>query len=380
MNPSTLSGSFVGALIGVALVFGRLSVDAAPLRSGEPQPGSAAPLSLGAALPLPKNLSETGLYASGSTTEIHPEAHPYSPQYPLWTDGAAKRRWLRLPEGKPIDATDPDDWQFPVGTRLWKEFSFGRRVETRYMERLPGGDWRLAAYVWNEAGTEATLAPEAGVLDAAPLAGSQLGHDVPARADCMTCHGGRRSPVLGVSALQLSTDRDTLAPHAEKAEDALDLAAFFERRLIVARSHELLERPPRITAPSPEARAALGYFYGNCSGCHNATGPLASVGLDFDWSVARRDEPAPGLTTTIDRPSQFRMPSASDSLRIAPGHPEKSAVWFRLSSRDASRQMPPLGTHLVDQEAVELVGRFIRGLAPAASIPGRTARTHHREE
>ena len=47
-----------------------------------------------------------------------------------------KRRWISLPPGSAIDASDPDAWAFPVGTRLWKEFSFGgQRVETRYMER-----------------------------------------------------------------------------------------------------------------------------------------------------------------------------------------------------------------------------------------------------
>jgi len=36
-----------------------------------------------------------------------------------------KRRWLRLPTGTAIDKSDPDHWQFPVGTQLWKQFSRG---------------------------------------------------------------------------------------------------------------------------------------------------------------------------------------------------------------------------------------------------------------
>src|SRR5688572_32525951 len=103
-------------------------------------------------LSLPPDLAATGY------DEVEKTA--FAPQYPLWTDGASKRRWIHLPPGAAIDATRPDDWVFPVGTKLWKEFSLGgRRIETRYIERLADGRWRFTAYAWNAAGTEATRAP-----------------------------------------------------------------------------------------------------------------------------------------------------------------------------------------------------------------------------
>ena len=84
-----------------------------------------------AAPALPERLSETGLYVAGTLT-VDPRNRPFSPQYPLWTDGARKQRWIQLPAGSRITARDADTWEFPVGTRLWKEFAFdGRRVETR---------------------------------------------------------------------------------------------------------------------------------------------------------------------------------------------------------------------------------------------------------
>jgi len=94
--------------------------------------------------PLPHHLSETGLYRDGSTTEIRPGLIAFSPQYPLWSDGATKRRWIALPPGTFIDGSNPDAWEFPRGTRLWKEFSVGRAVETRFIERLADGSWRFA--------------------------------------------------------------------------------------------------------------------------------------------------------------------------------------------------------------------------------------------
>src|SRR5688500_4722934 len=78
----------------------------------------------------PASLRATGLYTPGG--EVSAESLAFAPQYPLWSDGAAKRRWIRLPAGTSVDAAGAD-WVFPVGTRLWKEFSVaGRRVETRF--------------------------------------------------------------------------------------------------------------------------------------------------------------------------------------------------------------------------------------------------------
>src|SRR5512145_2717333 len=41
----------------------------------------------------PQRLRDTGLYAAGSN-EIAPDHLQFSPQYPLWSDGATKRRWI----------------------------------------------------------------------------------------------------------------------------------------------------------------------------------------------------------------------------------------------------------------------------------------------
>ena len=122
--------------------------------------------------PLPLHLRDTGIDDRRNLA--------FSPQYPLWSDGAAKRRWLSLPPGTAIDASRPDAWEFPRGTRLWKEFSLGRPVETRFIERLPDGSWRYAVYVWNEGGTDATLAPPDGIA-ALPTHG---GYSIPSESDC----------------------------------------------------------------------------------------------------------------------------------------------------------------------------------------------------
>jgi hypothetical protein len=316
-----------------------------------------------AAAPLPERLSGTGLYEPG-TLRVRAGNLPFSPQYPLWSDGAAKRRWIFLPPDGAIDARDADAWQFPPGTRLWKEFAYaGRPVETRYIERTAEGDWRFAAYVWDEDGDDARLAPPRG-LPRHPAAAAPGGvYTIPGELDCRACHEGAATPVLGFSALQLSPDRDALAAHAEPlSPDHVDLPALARRGLVRNLAPALLALPPRIAAPAPTARAALGYLHGNCGHCHNDAGPLAT--LDFSLAQSVRD-PARSLDrlllTTQNRPSEF-LPdeTVAGALRIAAGRPDHSILALRMRARSPALQMPPLGTRIADQQGLALVEQWIR--------------------
>lgn len=313
----------------------------------------------------PARLSETGLFADVAAGIVSEGVLAFTPQYPLWTDGAAKRRWIALPPGTWIDASDVDHWQFPVGTRLWKEFAFGRAVETRFMQHLADGSWSYATYVWSPDGRTAELAPDAGVRGVAATAEGQS-HDVPSVTDCRLCHEGTRTPVLGFTALQLSPDRDPLAPHAtDRGADDVDLAGLVARGLLRNLPPAWTERAPRIAARTPRERAALGYLHGNCSSCHNATGPLQRLGLRFDYPLAHAGL-APAIATTVGVASQFTRPDAA--LRIAAGEPEHSVVTRRLGATDALVQMPPFGRHLADRDALALVAGWIAGDLAATPV------------
>ncbi len=321
----------------------------------------------------PASLRDTGLYSEWASKTIAPDNLPYSPQYPLWTDGAAKARFIHLPAGAWIDAADPDDWQFPVGTKLWKEFRFrGRRVETRYMERAADG-WHYATYAWDEGESAAPLAPERGQRSVEIREGVR--HAIPGRYDCRACHEGRPTSVLGFTALQLSPDRDPNALHAERPRPGdLDLQALVSRGLLRNLGATVLAAPPRIPARSASERAALGYLYGNCAMCHNPRGPLSSLGLSFDYAIGHRQPDA--LRSAVGQPSQFTVPGDAPgrSQRVRPGEPDRSALAVRLSSRSAVVQMPPLGTQLVDDEAVRLVRQWIAddlGTRRAGLEPGK---------
>jgi hypothetical protein len=318
---------------------------------------SAEAIAQVAAAKPPEALQDTGLYADFATLQVDPKHLQFSPQYPLWTDGATKHRWISLPPGTAIDGSDPDAWIFPIGTRIWKEFSFGaHRVETRYLERQADGQWLYAAYAWSADGREAQLTSERGKRGAYPLPGGRS-HTIPGVSDCKACHQGGRSEVLGFSALQLSPDRDPAAPHAEPLA-GVHLNDLIEKGLLLGYPKSLQEKPPRIIAGSPTERAALGYLHGNCGHCHNDKGSLQNVGLFLRHVSEAAVQPA--LATTIGHPVKKPAPGQTPDavLRIEPGHPDRSGLVQRAASRYPALQMPPMGTELIDEKAVALLRRW----------------------
>jgi len=308
----------------------------------------------------PAHLRDTGLYSDWNAKIVDPTHLPFSPQYPLWSDGAVKRRWLSLPTGTWIDASDVDAWEFPVGTRAWKEFRFSRRAETRLIERRPDG-WRFAAYVWNEDESDAPLAPERGVSRSVEIRPG-LHHAIPSRADCRACHEASPVRLLGFGALQLSSDRDPHAVHGESLpEGAVDLAQLVARGLVRNLPGRYASRPPRIEARSPIARAALGYLHANCGSCHVESGEMASLVFALNYPLGRHgDEGPPALLTSFARPSKFRLANdPGPGERVCPSDPDRSVLVVRMASRHPVLQMPPLGTRLVDEDAVRLARQWI---------------------
>jgi len=314
----------------------------------------------------PDSLMATGLYESGRPGVIDPRNRPFSPQYPLWTDGAGKRRWIQLPAGARIDAADVNEWDFPVGTKLWKEFAFGGHpVETRFLWRTGPGDWVLASYVWNSAGTEATLAPAVGLPRVAEVAPNRY-HNIPSVDQCRACHVSNRTEVLGFNALQLSTDRDPHALHAEPLEPGMTtLRTLEEEGLLTPSRPELITSPPRIAARTPEERTLLGYLAGNCGACHNRQTELAPLGLHWKHGeVSTRG--ADALLSLVAHPTRWQVPGVpeGESKVIDPRQPEQSAMLRRMRSRSAASQMPPLGTVIPDRDAVALLTRWLERQQP----------------
>ena len=275
---------------------------------------------------LPTRLSETGLYTDIASQGVSEAAIEFSPRFPLWTDGATKRRWILLPAGASVTTQDPDDWRYPVGTATFKEFTRdGVRVETRMNLKTEDG-WAAAAYIWTDDDDDAVRQ----MLTATDVAGTP--HDVPGAAECQACHGGRGDFTLGFSATQL---------------DVETRRALFDAGVL---SHPV---EGELELDSTEA-AGLGTLHGNCSHCHNPTRhqqPQAtdcyapSSHIDFDLSLPH------DLEDVEDAPA---LRTAMEPL----GEPNDSKVIRRMSTREWDNDrppMPPLGTELIDEEGVATV-------------------------
>jgi hypothetical protein len=316
--------------------------DASPEAAAE-----AAPLveaSVDAGLGYPTLLSETGLFTDMATETLGAGIRFYQPKYTLWSDGATKRRWLYLPPGAQVDTSDMDFWTYPVGTRVWKEFTVGgKRVETRLLRKAGPDldDWIMIAYQWKDDQSDAVAVPD-GVVDA-----SGTPHDIPDQRTCHICHDNTKGHLLGVGAIQLSHQLEGL-----KLTDLM--------------SEGRLSNPPAgpFTLPGNAVEsAAIGYLHANCGDCHNRSSPLypgISMQLfELTGQLATvRDTTA--YQTAVDQPYPGNIPD-----RIVPGDPDSSEIYVRMDLR-GSGQMPPVCTKLVDPTGVALIGKWIGSLSPGS--------------
>ncbi len=311
------------------------------------EPSDAGPLTTR----LPCLLSETGLYGADMET-LGEGVHPYEPRFKLWTDGAEKKRWVSLPPDTQIDTSDMDFWQFPAGTKLWKEFSRdGVRVETRLIEKRSTGAWFTVAYQWREDQSEADAVPN-GVIDA-----SGTNHDIPSAEDCLTCHSQQPDKALGFSAIQLS-------------HEPIDSTDPLEWTLDDLMAEGLLTAPPAAAFSVPGTateQAFFGYLHANCGHCHNPKGTAnAQTGLDMWLKVADLEGPVNEFSvyeSLYDVDIAWldgELPDADK--RVVPGSFADSAIYQRFVSKGETWSMPPLGTEEVDPTGQQLFESWIQSL------------------
>jgi hypothetical protein len=291
---------------------------------------------------VPDLLSQSGLYMPGSTSALAPGVLPYTPRYELWSDGAAKQRWLLLPEGTQIDTSNMDAWQFPVGTKLWKEFARdGKRLETRLLWKTEIG-WLRTAYLWDEQESDAAVDRRG----AADVRGTT--HDVPARSECGECHDGQPDVALGVSAIQLAHSMPGVTLQSLADEGKLSHA------------------PPTTGLPLPDTLAwnALGYLHANCGSCHAPTSIVWDK-VDLDLWLRTSELVAYPATqsylSTVNEPLTDTAGGAAQ-LRIAPGDAAGSGLILRMGQRGDENAMPPIASEQVDDDGIALVSNWINEL------------------
>ena len=167
-------------------------------------------------------------------------------------------------------------------------------------------------------------------------------HSIPSRDECRACHDSGRTEILGFTALQLSTDRDPLAPHAEAlTPDMVTLQTLVDEARLAPPRPELLAAPPRIAARDARERAVLGYLSTNCGSCHNPKSSIASLGLFLQHAADRPPSCAPdAITTTVGQPGHWVVPTAPEGAsRLV--HAGRPGAERRRAPREVAAPVEP---------------------------------------
>jgi len=321
---------------------------------------------------LSDRLECTGLYEDFARRTLACGVREFEPGFVLWSDGAAKRRFVYLPPGATIGADDPDQWFFPPGTKLWKEFSIALPdggmavIETRLFSKQQDGTWRWTTYVWSDDGAMA-VRTDNGVKN---VRGTT--YEIPSQQDCAKCHDGRIDKVLGFDSILMA------APEAK----GLVYAELLAKGKLAASP-----APPAASAlqipGTPAERAALGYLHANCGvACHNASAASGANQSGLHMKLVAANLARAVGTDTVTTGANKRpggnfpnQPPPPDGgwFAIHPGDLSRSLLPTRMATRDVTDggrgQMPPFITHVVDDAGVATVSAWISGMTVDAGYP-----------
>lgn len=313
----------------------------------------------------PPLLSQTGCMDARDTKRMASTVIPYEVNSPLWSDGADKERGFQLPAGTKIHVLDcakeaarcpqgpADDgkWVFPAGAVMIKTFSFdGRLVETRLFVRFGDGTWAGYSYQWNEAQTDATLLKDDRKSVTWNTGKRTVEWSHPSRLDCVTCHERSGGSTLGPETAQMNR-----VVGGVNQIDRLTAQGLFDAPI---------SKPYKPPFPLPYGdltgsassleKRARSYLHANCSFCHRPNGQFDAIDLRFDVPLASTKvcevEPTKG---------DVGVPGA---VNLRPGKPEQSVLWLRMNASPGNGRMPQIGTDHTDEEALKLIGDFVRSL------------------
>jgi uncharacterized repeat protein (TIGR03806 family) len=314
----------------------------------------------------PTTISEWGLFADPAMQIPAEGVVPYEINAPLFSDYAAKHRFIRLPEGTTIALDADGRMLFPDGTVLVKTFGFlrdlrdpslGERiVETRLLV-LEGDTWEPYVYVWNDDVSEATL-DQTGARVPVEFTGNDgsavpFTYRVPNEVQCGNCHGGTgASEPIGPRASQLDRMNDYGAGEVNQLDHLVSLGWLASRP-----SAPAWVDPDDTSAPLEER--ARAYLHANCAHCHREGGASSQSGLWYDYDVT--EDVRLGVCKP---PAAAGRGTGGRPVDLWPGDPERSIMVFRMESTEAGVKMPELPTVLAHTEGAALIREWVAAMPP----------------
>jgi putative heme-binding domain-containing protein len=183
----------------------------------------------------------------------------------------------------------------------------------------------------------------------------------PSRTECRQCHNPWAGEALGFTEAQLRRP-GKLSNSSDELTRLTDLGLF---RWGKEKPGDDKPAKPLVNPHDPGEdlnSRARSYLHVNCAHCHQF-GAGGSVNMDI------RRETSLGDTRAVDaRPMQgtFGIP---DGRILAPGDPYRSLLYYRMAKQGRGR-MPHIGSELVDEAGVRLIGEWVRHLPPQSDERG----------
>ncbi len=334
-------------------------VSSSQIITGKYSPGT---FNLGAA-----TLAQTMLFASwdplvAGTMVPNPMLVNYEVNMPLWTDGAIKNRWMAIPAQSSINNIGgAPTWTFPNGSVFVKQFNLTmsdgsiKRIETR-VATLQNNIWVGYLYKWKDDGSDALLVT-------ADMTDTYLAQDpnTPAQSvsvnwnhsvtNCAKCHSQAAGYVLGVNPLQLNKSFNYKVGARNQIKTFSDAGLLS----VSVSDPSILPAYPGLadTTISVQNRARA-YLSVNCSVCHQPGGfatPFISIDFRSTTSLA--------MTNLIGVAPTISLALGAGEARINSGNKALSDVFARMSSLTNGTRMPLVGSSVLHQEAINLIGQWI---------------------
>ncbi len=312
----------------------------------------------------PATLTATGLFADLSDLSPAPGVTPYGVNLPFWSDHAGKSRWFVVPNGtSSFGWAQENPWSLPSGAIWVKHFDMEmqrgvpaskKRIETRLLVKNPAGAYGVS-YRWNEAGTEAILAADAGEdFNLAVTAGGNPAPQtwrIPSRSECMVCHTPQAGHALSFNTRQLNLTQSILGIPGNQLDTLRENSYFSGTQ---PGSPNLLPRHLRPDEDefAMEARVR-SYLAVNCAYCHKSGGTAPTA-----WDG--RAEITLAATGLVNGNAANTGGDPLNKL-VVPGSVANSIVRHRVSATNGFTRMPPLGSNVIDQTNVTLLDNWITG-------------------